>query len=62
MSIRHKGVEPEPTSSGVERRSFFRKAAVAALGGAVATLGLETPALAKTRAETGSRTHIAMPP
>jgi hypothetical protein len=60
MSIRHKGDEPEKTISGGERRSFLRKAAVTALGGAVATLGLETPALAKARANK-SGTHMSKP-
>jgi hypothetical protein len=62
MSSRHEGVEPEKTSSGDQRRSFLRKAAVTALGGVVATLGLETPALAKASAEPQSAPHIKKPP
>jgi hypothetical protein len=41
-------------SSG--RRSFVRKAAAAALGGAVVAFGLESPARAQTVAKTGAKT------
>lgn len=41
------GEKLEEAGSGDERRSFLRKAAVTALGGAVATLGLETSTAAK---------------
>lgn len=71
MANRHRGAEPEKTSpehinaeqtgSGDKRRSFLRKAAVTALGGVVATLGLETPALAKASAEPQAGTHIKKP-
>ena len=44
---RNKGEKLEDASPGDERRSFLRKAAVTALGGAVATLGLETSTAAK---------------
>lgn len=44
---RNKGEKLENASPGDERRSFLRKAAVTALGGAVATLGLETSTAAK---------------
>ena len=57
MSMRRRGAKPKETSSGGERRSFLRKAAIAALGGTVATLGLGTPALAKARAEAPRRPH-----
>ena len=46
----HREEEQEKAGSSDKRRSFLRKAAITALGGAVATLGLETSAAAKTRA------------
>lgn len=58
---RNKGEKPEEASSGDERRSFLRKAAVTALGGAVATLGLETSTAAKASTLPKQGTHIKKP-
>lgn len=43
-------------SASSARRSFVRKAAAAALGGAVVAFGLENPARAQTLAKTGTKT------
>ena len=51
----------EEAGSGDERRSFLRKAAVTALGGAVATLGLETSTAAKASTLPRQGKHIKKP-
>ncbi len=61
MYRRNKGEKPEEVSSGDERRSFLRKAAVTALGGAVATLGLETSTAAKASTLPKQGMHIKKP-
>jgi hypothetical protein len=58
---RNKGEKLEDASPGDERRSFLRKAAVTALGGAVATLGLETSTAAKASTLPKQGAHIKKP-
>lgn len=61
MYRRNKGEKLKDASPGDERRSFLRKAAVTALGGAVATLGLKTSTAAKASTMPKQGPHIKKP-